>query len=31
MEAKEDIIGTDRVDSLWVLLQKLLLQEHTNQ
>lgn len=30
MQAEEDVVGTDRIDSLRVPLQKLLLQEETS-
>lgn len=30
VQAEEDVVGTDRIDSLWVPLQKLLLQEETS-
>lgn len=30
MQAEEDVVRTDGVDSLWVPLQKLLLREKTS-
>lgn len=30
VQTEEDVIGTDRIDSLWVPPQKLLLQEETS-
>lgn len=30
MQTEEDVVGTDGVDSLWVPLQKLLLQDKTS-